>query len=176
MAETPRDPSGAEKGPNSLSGAAPGHSLVKWHLGALGFFLGGTFLVAGLENLKDYSASKEPLEYVFAVVWSFFVSLLPNVIYFFAAVYRVIVMRRHRNWTLPEFNRVSAVVLLTLAALPMLAVASIAVVGTLGEWIAAIQSGSGKTPTLLPLIGGLVVGSPWVYSQFKAWRTLLRQH
>ena len=151
MAETPRDPSGAEKGPNSLSGAAPGHSLVKWHLGALGFFLGGTFLVAGLENLKDYSASKEPLEYVFAVVWSFFVNLLPNLIYFFAAVYGVIVMRRHRNWTLPEFNRFS-------------------------EWIAAIQSGSGKTPTLLPLIGGLVVGSPWVYSQFKAWRTLLRQH
>lgn len=176
MVDAFQDPSGTESGPRPPAGAVPAHSLVKWHLGAFAFFLSGIFLVAGLENTKDFSASKEPLEYVFAVVWSLFVNLLPNLIYFSAAVYGVVVMRRHRHWVLPEFNRLAAVVLLTLAALPMLGVASVLVVGTLGDWVAARQSGSGKAPNILPLLVGLIVGSPWVYSQFKAWRSLVRRH
>ena len=148
-------------------------NIVKWHLGALLFMLGGSLLISNLEQIKDYSASKEPLEYVFSAVWNLFLNVLPNLIYFLIGVSGMNVMLRHRYWTLPEFNRFSAVALLSLISLPMLFLAASLSFEAFNEWMAAIQAGAPKHGKLLSLIVFLLVGSPWVFSQYRAWRTLL---
>jgi hypothetical protein len=148
-------------------------SIVKWHLGALLFLVGGGLLIANLEDFKDYSASKEPLEYVFSAVWNFFLNFLPNFVYFLIGVSGIKVMLKHRHWTLPEFNRLSAVVLLALISLPMLLVAAGLSIEAFNGWLAAFQAGEPKHGKLLSLIVFLLVGAPWVFSQYRAWRTLL---
>jgi hypothetical protein len=148
-------------------------NIVKWHLGALLFMLGGSLLITNLEHIKDYSASKEPLEYVFSAVWNFSINVLPNLIYFLIGVSGMNVMLRHRYWTLPEFNRFSAVALLSLISLPMLFLAASLSIEAFNEWMAAFQAGAPKHGKLLSLIVFLLVGSPWVFSQYRAWRTFL---
>jgi hypothetical protein len=148
-------------------------SIVKWHLGALLFSLVGGILITNLEHIKDYSASKEPLEYVFSAVWNFFLNVLPNFIFFLISVYGMKVMLRHRYWTLPEFNRFSAVVLLSLISLPMLFAHASLSIEIFNEWMAEFQAGAPKHGKLLSLIGYLLLGFPWVFSQYRAWRTLL---
>lgn len=148
-------------------------SIVKWHLGALLFLLGGVLLITNLGEIKDYSTSKEPLEYVFSAVWNFFFNFVPNLIFFLIGASGLNVMLRHRYWTLPEFNRFSAVVLLSLISLPMLFLAAESSIGAFNEWMAAFQAGAPKHGKLLSLIVYLLVGSPWAFSQYRAWRTLL---
>ncbi len=148
-------------------------SIVKWHFGALLFMLGGGLLTTNLEHIKDFSASKEPLEYVFSAVWNLFLNVLPNLIYFLIGVSGMNVMLRHRHWTLPEFNRSAAVALLSLISLPMLLLAASLSIEAFNEWMAAFQAGAPKHGKLLSLIVFLLVGSPWVFSQYRAWRALL---
>ncbi len=135
--------------------------------------LGGSLLISNLEQIKDYSASKEPLEYVFSAVWNLFLNVLPNLIYFLIGVSGMNVMLRHRHWTLPEFNRPAAVVLLSLISLPMLFLAASLSFEAFNEWMAGFQEGAPKHGKLLSLIVFLLVGSPWVFSQYRAWRALL---
>ena len=148
-------------------------SIVKWHLGAFLFLLGGSLLITNLEHIKDYSASKEPLEYVFSAVWNFVINFVPNLFFFLIGASGMNVMLRHRYWTLPEFNRLSAVVLLSLVSLPMLFLAAGSSIGAFNEWMEAFQAGAPKHGKLLSLIVFLLVGAPWVFSQYRAWRTLL---
>jgi hypothetical protein len=63
--------------------------------------------------------------------------------------------------------------LLSLISLPMLFLAAGLSIGAFNEWMAAFQAADPKHGKLLSLIVFLLVGSPWVFSQYRAWRTLL---
>ena len=172
---TPQTPTPRHR---ALTAPAAQPSLIKWHCGALIFLVSAIFIALSLDgsSIKDYSSSKEPLEYVFAPLWGLFnwaAYLAAFAVFGLAGAYGLSLMARHRHWHLPESNRPAAMVLLSLVSLPMLLLAAFVAVASLNEWVASFQAPATRHTALLTLCAGLLGGWPWLYGQYRAWRQFL---